>query len=74
MRQSAETVQKKVELEPGVIKQMIALYQSIEMAQRTYTSGSSMHRLQMDLVTASANAPNVKKAFQKAADAVGMKI
>ena len=59
-------------LDPGTIKQMIALYQAVQTARATYSSGGSAYKFQMELIATTADARNVKAAFQKAAESIGM--
>lgn len=60
-----------VQIERETIKQMLALYRAIDTASKTYTTGSTAFKLQVDLIAATAHARNVQRAFAEAAEAIG---
>lgn len=63
--------QDKVMLDNDIVRQMLALYRAVNVANESYTSGTTMYKLRADLITQTANARNVKTAFQNAAEAIG---
>lgn len=71
MRGSTEkAVTKTVRLEPETVKQMLSLFRAVQTAKTSYTVPFQ----QMELVKATADAKNVKTAFQKAAEAIGAEV
>ena len=60
-----------VELEADTVRQMLSLYRAIESANASYTSGTAMYMNRANHITDAANARNVKRAFQRAASALG---
>lgn len=71
MRGSTEkAVTKTVQLEPETVKQMLSLFRAVHTAKTSYTVPFQ----QMELVKATADAKNVKTAFQKAAEAIGAEV
>lgn len=66
-----EGMQTGIQLKPDTVRQMLALYKAVKTAEKTYTTGSTMFKLRADHIAAAANARNVKKAFQEAAEIIG---
>lgn len=58
-----------ITLDAGTVRQMVSLYKAITSAETSFNTGPNMYKQFMEHVTQAAAARNVRRAFEKAAEA-----
>lgn len=74
MRSTKEEAKNLVALDRETVKQMLSLYRAIQVARNTYTSGTTAYKLQVELISQTADARNVKSAFERAAEEADLEV